>query len=143
MREESELPDDFLIFGHRINRNAWLSGSLFSLGVVIGVGLIIGNLVDQDGGNSLLVTAAISIGLVIGGFVASWRASRSHIVHGMLTSSPPLLIGFLFQCIRMARGVRSVSWLSLIVVSFLAISLATLGGVLGGRWTPNRGSLFE
>ena len=137
------MSGEILIFGHRINRTAWLSGSLFSLVVVIGIGLIIGNLVDQDGGNSLFVTAAISIGLVLGGFVASWRASRAHIVHGMLTSCPALLIGFVFQCIRMVRGVRSVSWLSLIVVSFLAISLATLGGVLGGRWTPNRGSLFE
>lgn len=137
------MSGEILIFGHRIDRGAWLSGSLFSLAVVVGVGLIIGNLVDQDGANSLFVTAAISIGLVLGGFVASWRASRSHIVHGILTSCPALLIGFVFQCIRMVRGVRSVSWLSLILVSFLAISLATLGGVLGGRWTPNRGSLFE
>ena len=137
------MSGEILIFGHRIDRGAWLSGSLFSLAVVVGVGLIIGNLVDQDGANSLFVTAAISIGLVLGGFVASWRASRSHIVHGILTSCPALLIGFVFQCIRIVRGVRSVSWLSLILVSFLAISLATLGGVLGGRWTPNRGSLFE
>ena len=137
------MSGEILIFGHRIDRGAWLSGSLFSLAVVVGVGLIIGNLVDQDGANSLFVTAAISIGLVLGGFVASWRASRSHIVHGILTSCPALLIGFVFQCIRMVRGVRSVSWLSLILVSFLAISLATLGGVLGGRWAPNRGSLFE
>ena len=137
------MSGEILIFGHRIDRGAWLSGSLFSLAVVVGVGLIIGNLVDQDGANSLFVTAAISIGLVLGGFVASWRASRSHIVHGILTSCPALLSGFVFQCIRMVRGVRSVSWLSLILVSFLAISLATLGGVLGGRWTPNRGSLFE
>ena len=137
------MSGEILIFGHRIGRGAWLSGSLFSLAVVVGVGLIIGNLVDQDGANSLFVTAAISIGLVLGGFVASWRASRSHIVHGILTSCPALLIGLVFQCIRMVRGVRSVSWLSLILVSFLAISLATLGGVLGGRWPPNRGSLFE
>ena len=137
------MSGEILIFGHRIDRGAWLSGSLFSLAVVVGVGLIIGNLVDQDGANSLFVTAAISIGLVLGGFVASWRASRAHIVHGILTSCPALLIGFVFQCIRMGRGGRSVSWLSLILVSFLAISLATLGGVLGGRWTPNRGSLFE
>ena len=137
------MSGEILIFGHRIDRGAWLSGSLFSLGVVVGVGLIIGNLVDRYGGNSLCVTAALSVGLVLGGFVASWRASRAHIVHGMLTSCPALLIGFVFQCIRMVRGVRSVSWLSLIVVSFLAISLATLGGVLGGRWTPTRGSLFE
>ena len=137
------MSGEILIFGYRINRGAWLSGSLFSLGVVVGVGLIIGNLVDQDSGNSLFVTAAISVGLVLGGFVASWRASRAHIVHGILTSCPALLIGFVFQCIRMVRGVRSVSWLSLILFSFLAISLATLGGVLGGRWTPNRGSLFE
>ena len=137
------MQSEFLIFGHRIDRTSWLSGSIFSLIVVVGVGMVIGNLVDQNGDNSLVVTAAISIGLVLGGFIASWRASRSHIVHGMLTSCPALLIGFVFQCIRMGRGVRSVSWLSLIVVSFLAVSLATLGGVLGGRWTPNRGSLFE
>ena len=137
------MSGEILIFGHRIDRGAWLSGSLFSLAVVVGVGLIIGNLVAQDGATSLFVTAALSIGLVLGGFVASWRASRAHIVHGILTSCPALLIGFVFQCIRMVRGVRSVSWLSLILVSFLAISLATLGGVLGGRWTPNRGSLFE
>ena len=137
------MQSEFLIFGHRIDRTSWLSGSIFSLIVVVGVGMVIGNLVDQNGDNSLVVTAAISIGLVLGGFIASWRASRSHIVHGMLTSCPALLIAFVFQCIRMIRGVRSVSWLSLVVVSFLAISLATLGGVLGGRWTPNRGSLFD
>ena len=81
------MSGEILIFGHRIDRGAWLSGSLFSLAVVVGVGLIIGNLVDQDGANSLFVTAAISIGLVLGGFVASWRASRAHIVHGILTLS--------------------------------------------------------
>ncbi len=137
------MHSEFLVFGHRINRSAWLRGSSFSLLVVVGLGFGIGNLVDRDSDNSIFVTAAISLGLVIGGFIASWCATRSHIVHGMLTSCPALLLGFIFQCIRAIRGVRSVSWLSLLVVSFLSISLATLGGVLAGRWTPNRGSLFE
>lgn len=143
MRRRFELRGEFLVLGHRINRSAWLRGSIFSLLVVVGVGLVIGNLVDQKSDNSTLVTAAISLGLVIGGFIASWYASRSNIVHGMLTSCPAILLSFIFQCIRMIRGVRSVSWLSLLMASFLSISLATLGGVLAGRWSPNRGSLFE
>ncbi len=137
------MPSEFIVLGHRINRSAWLRGSIFSLLVVIGVGLIVGNLVDQRSDNSIFVTAAISLGLVIGGFISSWYAPRSHIIHGTLTSCPALFLGFIFQCIRVIRGVHSVSWLSLLVVSFLSISLATLGGVLAGRWTPNRGSLFD
>jgi len=137
------MPREFLVLGHRIDRSAWLRGSIFSLTVVIGIGFGVGNFVEQTSDNSILVTAAISVGLVIGGFVASWYAPRSHIIHGTLTSCPALLLGFVFQCIRMIRGVYSVSWLSLLVVSFLSVSLATLGGVLAGRWSPNRGSLFE
>ena len=137
------MREDFLFFGHRINRSSWLSGAFFSLSVVVILGLLIGNLVEQDSDNSLVVTAALSVGLILGGFIAAWRAPRAHIAHGMLTASPAVLLAFAAQFVRVARGIRSVSWLSLIFVCLLAISLATLGGVLGGRWAPRRGSLFE
>ena len=137
------MREDFLFFGHRINRSSWLSGAFFSLSVVVILGLFIGNLVEQDSDNSLVVTAALSVGLILGGFIAAWRAPRAHIAHGMLTASPAVLLAFAAQFVRVARGIRSVSWLSLIFVCLLAISLATLGGVLGGRWAPKRDSLFE
>ena len=137
------MPEDFLFFGQRINRNSWLTGAFFSLLVVLIIGLVIGNLVEEDTESSLLVTAALSIGLILGGFIAAWQAPRAHIAHGVLTASPALLLAVIAQCVRSARGVRSVSWLSLIFVGLLAVSLATLGGVLGGRWTPKRRSLFE
>jgi putative membrane protein (TIGR04086 family) len=137
------LRGDFLFFGQRINRNSWLTGAFFSLFVVLLIGLVIGNFVDENSESSLLVTAALSVGLILGGFIAAWRAPRAHIAHGVLTASPALMFAVLAQCIRLARGVRSVTWLSLIFVCLLAVSLATLGGVLGGRWAPKRGSLFE
>ena len=137
------MRQDFLFFGQRIDRNSWLAGAFFSLSVVVILGLVIGNLVDEDSENSLVLTAALSIGLILGGFIAGWRAPRAHIAHGILTASPAVIVGLATQCIRLARGIRSVSWLGLIFASLLAVSLATLGGVLGGRWSPKRGSLFE
>ena len=134
---------DFLFFGQRINRNSWLTGAFFSLCVVLVVGLVIGSFIDEDSESSLLVTAALSVGLILGGFIAAWRAPRAHIAHGMLTASPALIFAVVAQCIRLARGVRSVAWLSVIFICLLAVSLATLGGVLGSRWAPRRGSLFE
>ncbi|MDE0874577.1 MAG: TIGR04086 family membrane protein [Acidimicrobiales bacterium] len=134
---------DFLFFGQRINRNSWLTGAFFSLSVVLIVGLVIGSFVDENSEHSLLITAALSVGLILGGFIAAWRAPRAHIAHGMLTASPALMFAVVAQCIRLARGVRSVTWLSVIFICLLAVSLATLGGVLGGRWAPRRGSLFE
>lgn len=134
---------DFLFFGQRINHSSWLPGAFFSLSAVLIIGLLLGSFVDENSESSLLVTAALSVGLVLGGFIAAWRAPRAHIAHGVLTASPALILAVVAQCIRLARGVRSVSWLSLIFVCLLAVSLATLGGVLGGRWAPRRGSLFE
>ena len=106
-------------------------------------GLVVGNLVDQAGNNSLLVTATISVGLVAGGYISAWRAPRSHLFHGILTAVPVVFLAFIFQLVRLARNVRSVSWLSLLFVSCLTVSLASLGGVLGGRFSPNKRSLFE
>ncbi|MDG2025026.1 MAG: TIGR04086 family membrane protein [Actinomycetota bacterium] len=134
---------DFLFFGQRINHSSWLLGAFFSLCAVLIIGLLVGSFVDENSESSLLVTAALSVGLILGGFIAAWRAPRAHIAHGVLTASPALILAVVAQCIRLARGVRSVTWLSLIFVCLLAVSLATLGGVLGGRWAPRRGSLFE
>ena len=137
------MSKEFLIFGQRIERSSWLYGSSFSLCVAIVVGLVIGNLVDQAGTKSLVVTAVISIGIVAGGFISAWRAPRAHIIHGMLPAVPVVILGFTFQFVRLARNVRSVSWLSLIFVCCLTVSLGTLGGVLGGHFSPNQRSLFE
>ena len=111
--------------------------------MVLVVGLVIGSFVDENSESSLFITAALSVGLILGGFIAAWRAPRAHIAHGTLTASPALMFAVVAQCIRLARGVRSVAWLSVIFICLLAVSLATLGGVLGGRCAPKRGSLFE
>tara|TARA_Y100001936_G_scaffold53975_1_gene52567 strand:- start:362 stop:829 length:468 start_codon:yes stop_codon:yes gene_type:complete len=140
---EKALTGEFLFFGRPIDRSSWLYGASFSLIVTIVVGSLIGNLVEQEGNNSVLVTAAISIGLVVGGYISAWRAPRAHIIHGILTAVPVVILGFVFQFVRLARNVRSVSWLSLLFVSCLTISLASLGGVLGARFSPNKRSLFE
>ena len=141
--EKTVLPKEFLLLGRRVDRSAWLYGACFSLAVIIVFGLVVGNLVDQAGNNSLLVTATISVGLVAGGYISAWRAPRAHLFHGILTAVPVVLLAFIFQLVRLARNVRSVSWLSLLFVSCLTVSLASLGGVLGGRFSPNKRSLFE
>ena len=137
------MAKEILIFGRRVDRTAWLSGTLVSLLVVVAFGLIIGNLVDRAGQNSLLVSAAISIGLVLGAFIAARKAPRLHIFHGMLTSVAPIALSLFIQLVRVGRGIQTVSWLSLVLVFFLAVSLATLGGIAGGRLSPHKGSLFE
>ncbi len=137
------MSTEFVLFGRRVDRSSWFYGTSFSLSVIIVFGLLIGNLVDQAGNNSLLVTAAISIGLVAGSYISAWRAPRAHLFHGILTAVPIVILGFIFQFIRLARNVRSVSWLSVLFVSCLTVSLASLGGVLGGRFSPKKRSLFE
>ncbi|HAQ43847.1 MAG: TIGR04086 family membrane protein [Acidimicrobiaceae bacterium] len=141
--EKSVLSKEFLLLGREVNRSAWFYGACVSLSVTVVFGLVVGNLVDQAGNSSLLVTAAISLGLVAGSYISAWRAPRAHLFHGILTATPVVFLAFIVQFVRLARNVRSVSWLSLVFVSCLTVSLASLGGVLGGHFSPNKRSLFE
>lgn len=128
---------------HELERGALLRGSLVSTVTVLALGVGLGTLVQEDSDFSIVVTALITAGFVAGGVVAGVFSSENHIVHGMYTAIPVAVLAVLVQIIRRITGDGGEPWLSLVFIIFMATSLGTLGGVIGGRFSPSRRSLLE
>ena len=137
------MKSEFRLAKYNISYSAWLKGVAISLSVVLVFGLIVGNTIDPDSSFSVAITIALSIGIVAGGYTAAIYSPRNHIVHGTLTAAPIIPLSFVAQLIRLGRESADVSWLSLFFTILLTISLASLGGVIGGRFAIARRSLIK
>lgn len=133
----------FSFLGYDVERAAWLRGAAVSTALVLVVGVGLGTLVDESSDLSLVVNALITVGFIAGGVVAGVASSKNHIVHGMLTALPVAVLAVAVQAIRRLSGNDAAPWLSLVFIMFLATSLGTLGGVIGGRFSSSRRSLLE
>ena len=137
------MKSEFRFAKYNISYSAWLKGVYVSLSVVLIFGLIVGNIVDPDSSFSVAITIALSIGILAGGYAAALYSPRNHIVHGTLTAAPIIPLSFVVQLIRLARDAADVSWLSLFFTILLTISLASFGGVIGGKFAIARRSLVK
>ncbi|MFQ3316008.1 MAG: putative membrane protein (TIGR04086 family) [Candidatus Poriferisodalaceae bacterium] len=137
------MKSEFRFAKYNINYSAWLKGVFVSLSVVLVFGLLLGNTIDPDSSFSVAITIALSIGILAGGYVAAIYSPRNHIVHGTLTAAPIIPLSLLAQFVRLTRDSADVSWLSLFFTIMLTISLASLGGVIGGRFAIARRSLIK
>lgn len=130
-------------FGYDIEPYALGRGAATSLVVVLALGVGVGTLVEEGSNLSVLVTALIAMGFIFGGVVAGVLSTKNHLIHGMLTAVPVAVLGLVVQIIRRITSDDAVHWLSLVFISFLASSLGTLGGIIGGRFSPTRRSLLD
>jgi|TARA_B110000438_G_scaffold45101_1_gene45180 putative membrane protein (TIGR04086 family) len=137
------MKSEFQFAKYNINYSAWLKGVFVSLSVVLVFGLLLGNTIDPDSSFSVAITIALSIGILAGGYVAAIYSPRNHIVHGTLTAAPIIPLSLVAQLVRLTRDSPDVSWLSLFFTIMLTISLASLGGVVGGRFAIARRSLIK
>ena len=133
----------FKLFGYQVERAALLRGCAVSTIVVLALGVGVGTLVDESSNLSIVVTALITVGFISGGVVAGVLSSKNHIAHGTFTAIPVGLLAVAVQLIRRVATDDAAPWLSLVFIMFLAISLGTLGGVIGGRFSPTRRSLMQ
>ena len=137
------MKSEFRFTKYNISYSAWLKVVYVSLSVVLIFGLIVGNMIDPDSSFSVAITIALSIGILAGGYAAALYSPRNHIVHGTLTAAPIIPLSFVVQLIRLTRDAADVSWLSLFFTILLTISLASLGGVIGGKFAIARRSLVK
>ncbi len=131
------------IAGYTVERGPLLRGALVSTVTVLALGVGLGTLVQEDSDFSIVVTALITLGFIAGGVVAGVLSSQSHIVHGMYTAIPVAVLAVVIQIIRRLTSSGGEPWLSVVFIIFMATSLGTLGGVIGGRFSPSRRSLLE
>ncbi|MDG2114761.1 MAG: hypothetical protein P8N02_19405 [Actinomycetota bacterium] len=133
----------FTFLGYEVERAAFVRGATVSAIVVLTLGVGLGSFIDEESDFSPIVTALIMVGFIAGGVVAGITSTRNHIVHGTLTVIPVAALAVGVQLIRRITSNDAAPWLSLVFIMFLATSLGTLGGVIGGRFSASRRSLLE
>ncbi|MFT7646349.1 MAG: hypothetical protein ACI8Y4_001083 [Candidatus Poriferisodalaceae bacterium] len=132
----------FTFFGYAIHSAALARGAAVSGAATLGLG-IIGRFVDEGTLAAQVISALIIIGFIAGGYVAGRGASTNHVVHGFLSSIPVAVLAIGITIVRVFGDRSDATVLGLVATSVLAGSLGTLGGLLGGRFSPSRRSLLK